>query len=276
MTVVNFVGPMLFVLDKKKLDRIYVPNAKELAPRDSNWPGLHADGSQARPHYAGILLLDKNNKPKAQREDLTGKTLGISDGTNGPTSFKLKLVPAIDEINAGNGVGLVLDPRPPYLAFEVQLTGGDMDRVESNLGWRIRDPFGKKHRFRKKQVLWYREFWTARKAPVSITIDGVQWMTLDADDNAYVYNAEKPFPSVGDLESGEYCKGLGTLYPDDDFKWLYGLTRPSNNSTLSDWANDQTDGELLAPFTRCESLLNTPFVSTCYAATWGGGETGGE
>ena len=272
MIEVHFVGPSLFVIEAGMLDTVLVPDAAPgRTPRDGR-PGEHADGSVARPHHAGVLLLRANGAEIARMEG--GKaSVRFDDGSGRGTPVQLEPVPALDEVNGSSATdGLMLDVIDRFLAFDVRLTGGAISAGKpSNVHWRIDDPRGIGHRFRHKRGLIVTERWRTNADRVSVIVNGATVHELRPGERAYVYNADRSTPTEADLDRPEQCPG-GVLV-DHDLKWLYSLTRPVDASmTLRDWAA-HTGGELVAPITECDRIdlvaTKTPQVSTCFAGTWG-------
>ena len=281
MIEVRIVGPCLFVIDQKKLAGVVVPNAfKGTIPRDGT-PGSHADGTVARVHYAGVLLLRPNGDVIDRYEGVLDEVV-FDDGSQTPTTVDLEAVPPLDVVNDGGGNDrLELDILPEYTAFTASFVGGEVGpKTKSNRKWAVNDPCGKNHRFRNKRTASRVSACRTRETDVVVSIDGSEVHALQNNERAYVYNADGRAPTERVLRRGEVCNG-GT-YPDHDYKWLYGVTRPADQSrTLKDWAN-RTGGKLLAPFTDCDPAQplrilarTTPLVSTCFGGTWGGGDDGG-
>ena len=278
MIEVQIVGPCLFVTNQGKLEDVVVPNAFSVAkPRDGTDATHHADGTAARVHYAGVLLLRPNGDVIDRYEGVLNEVM-FDDGDGNPPSVDLEAVPPLDEVNnAGGNNKLRLDILPEYTAFTATFLGGEIvPGTKSNRKWAVKDPHGKNHRFKNKRNATLVSAWRTQANQVVVWIDGRNVRTLRNGERAYVYNADARSPSECDLRRVE--NGTGGTYPDHDYKWLYSLTCPEvSGLSLQHWAS-LTGGELLAPFTDGEPLVaqrikpRTPLVSTCFGGTWGGGD----
>jgi len=281
MIEVQIVGPCLSVIDQGTLEGVVVPNAFSwTTPRDGT-AGHHADGTDARVHYAGVLLLRPNGDVIDRYEGLLN-TVVFDDGSQTRPSCDLEAVPPLDVVNnAGGNDRLELDVLPAHTAFTAYFVGGEIrPKIKSDRKWTVNDPHGKNHRFKNKRTATLVSAWRTRETEVVVSINGRVRHRLRHNERAFVYNVDELAPTESDLLRIEQCDG-GT-YPDHDYKWFYGLTRPADHSlTLREWAT-RTGGELLAPVTDCEPAVSlgilkkkTPLVSTCFGGTWGGGDDGG-
>lgn len=264
---VGFRGVMLFVKDGAQLERVVVPLAEGVTPRDGS-PGLHADGSPARVHRAGVVVFaDGSDDPQVVRRvqhlrDPGATTLTrvtLTDGSAQPTRFAVPGIGARLEkvVNGPRDIHLELLPdlQPPpsapdlvelneRVAAMVHTTGGRImpstftppfwDGPNAKQPWSFPREFNPAHTMRRLFfTFWYS--WRTERPTATLTVEkqGAAPDTIQLVDGqcAYVYNHDVLVPSLSELNDPD----SGDVPSDDpvdvDFRWTYQLLRPRHRQT---------------------------------------------
>lgn len=240
---VSFRGPMLFVTDdasgpelKDVVNRVVIP--------DSTAADKHADGTEAKPHSAGLLLIEPN-RPQVYIP-LGGRQVEIlADGEIGaPTVDEEFLgVPPIHEmVGASRGTPLQLKDRLDDGRTTVVFAGGAMSgemKIEKRM---------ELARYKTDAIPWpvtAMPVWKTNSSKATVRLSGGNYadevIQVGPETAIYLYNWDVPFPTAEMLRARvEPSKGV----VDDDFKWVYNLLEPVNR-TWKDWL--EGGAELPAP-----------------------------
>lgn len=260
---IDFRGVMLFQCvkaDGGPLDRILLPNGDT----DSSWPqeGKHPDGSNARTHFAGLVLerkgaLDVIHVPL---KDTTVEIV-VDGATDGPR-VNLSGLPKLRPATYGKGGGV----NPRLATALITVRGGRL------FGFPSLDPTKFKSKSFVNEPV---DFHGARleaetSAKIVIQKHNHEPLTLEINpgDEVAVYNYEDRYPSMDDLRHMGRCK-YNDVTRDDDFVWLYSL--------LDAW--NKNDYDHPAPMVICKTNPSPPpgkiivdattiTVFTCFPAVW--------
>jgi hypothetical protein len=251
---IDFRGVMLFRCSRADgtLEQILLPNAEE----DSSWPEnkKHPDGSDARIHYAGLVLEPKGSI-KAQFIPLkdTNVEVVFEEATSDP-SVSISGLPMLRPATYGKGI---VDPE--LAATRIWVKGGTLTS-HPPLPTKV-----KSKGFVNRPVNHHGARLTSNQT-ASVVVrnrsgDVLDSLTIKQGDKAAVYNYEVRYPSIHDLNYVGHCEPNEMLH-DPDFIWLYSLLR--------DWDKDVNDHP--APSVRCvggndyDAKVITVF--TCFPAVW--------
>ena len=261
---VSFRGPMLFVSDKASenelndvVDRVVIPDATSI--------GKHGDGSDAKPHVAGLLLIEKG-RPQVYIP-LGGRKVEISaDGENGlpkvnkdflgvppihqMTNPKASKTPPIKQRSA-------LNDDPTIITFNGGSMGGEM-KIEKKM---------ELTRHGDTPVPWVvtsMPFWQSGAARGTIKLSGGDYddetITLTPEVTVYIYNWDTAFPTDEILT---LTTDVTNMRSDEDFKWVYALLKPDGGKTWKQWLNGEP---LPTPRVADTAGAFTPPLSTCNSA----------
>lgn len=264
---VVFRGPMLFLSkDAKHVHEVIIP--------DSRKKGCHVDYTEAKPHWAGLIVEHAGEGD--YREDinqykrLTIRANGESGSPKKAQNFDKKV--SLDDMVHYQGVPdhLRLNLKPgTSKRTSVKLVGGtiDVDAVsESEVSLVIPKHKGKDIGTRK---LFTVTRWTSNgNGGGTYQLDDKPAEPIADGSTLYVYNWDVRNPLTGDLTdpvSDPQCE-----FADLDTKWVYSLFAPSTPMLWSQWLDA---GYLPVPHTanykpaRCGSTkeidIRSAETSTC-------------
>jgi len=256
------------------VDAVVLPHAGPGAIPREGTSGKHLDGSDARVHYPGLLIVDAIGNERKRIEPLRGQVLiSAQRGSGKPPVSNFAAVVGLDRVN-NNGSASDLELIPAFtdftrVAVAISFIGGKMDREKnSSLRWTVDPRFNPGHPH-KNQKLVLTQIWRSNK-PVTIQIVDPGGTTtteaLAADEDAYIYNFDTSMPDVLDLDDAEKCT-KGTALDDVDFNWLYQLVAPKVGTLTVRMGGLP----LPRPYSQCPRTgRRTPRTSTCFGGGWGG------
>jgi hypothetical protein len=231
---------------------------------------LHADGTRANPHFAGLLVPDGKPVHRSLQHKLV--TFSESGDVEIEKGFG-KLFPSLRAATDGETFSLRLhsDPKQQELrvATRIRLSGGKLEAVQPP-----RQPAFGMHTMlprpiRARPYSLYSKWTTpAEKVTISIaSFSGQQETEIElnkAHSVAHFYCYDRARPTVRQLTEDDFSK-LHGLVTDDDFKWLFQLMDRTDGSTT--WKKWLRGKKFPAPFTTVVSGDLTP-VFTCFQTFW--------
>jgi hypothetical protein len=297
---IEFRGVMLFHPSDDTVPEVLIPHAgRGATPNGSGSGGQHADGTDARRHFAGILVLRATGAVEHHEPDP-----GEDRARLGVVTVAESAADGCRKGSFANMVGLGRVVNTPVPDEQLELVANDDSMafwrraaavVRLNSGtiratgpsdffWRFDRDYNPGHGYARERFA-LGATWTSRTDAVTLDVDDRVGRTrtvlqLTAGDRAYVYNVDASRPDESQLEKTETCTGAVV---DHDFKWLYQLLTPRRAGLSFDgWRRGRP---LAAPITSCERapaatdqtpkaatqapVLNfAPEVSTCFPACW--------
>jgi hypothetical protein len=235
---VRFRGPMLFISENDAGDPANDVVDEVIIP-DSVASGKHPDGTYARSHFAGLLIVRSDGSRTIRL--LRGGTLTISDGVGatapGVDADFLRLVPLNEMVNPQGTAASNRVTRKPPGAMDTKITiqGGRMSGMEvGDVTMEVPRHLSSPMTPAKLPLIavWQSD---ATAGSVSGTDTNGQGFTeqIDPQLDVFIFNFDTADPTALDLE--QMGGGSEHLAQDNDFKWLYELLAPPPGQTWSGW-----------------------------------------
>lgn len=280
---VQFLGVMLYVGWGEELQRILMPNASST----SKWAKTvsaekleHPDGTQAHPHYAGVVVERGGDELTVDRRNLRRhRRLHIGPvGDHAPSPAWLT---SAQRVGVPDLSSHALKSSIPADAVQITFSGDPTaTRFAPHDKWGFSFNttsfplvYGLDVRFSQDEVA----IWLPGDPALNLVVrDG---------DNAIVYQYHKPLPTVASLRARNRpeCEPGKPTITDDDFKWLYSLfaSTPPYDAPIADCAGLPSPpspshggsghgdaGQHGGTAPSASSAPRLPFTSTCFGAMY--------
>lgn len=280
------------------LNEVLLPNGLIERPDGSSESWRHADCSDARKHYAGMIVVDRKRRPVGDRIKFRNAEVTLTTPSDDKTRFlqnPFAHLAHLDEIVNGNSSTNIkrrsfsspnTDPR--LAARFVSRAGTLIPRSRSAYRWRFTERYHPKHGHSGKRLALAPtlELDTV-SAQLSVAERGsTPPRLIDLQDGyqVVIYNYDEEEADFERLTRRE--KGSVPLC-DDDFKWLYQLLEEPQGGWKA-WiergvdeddpspkgfpAPDRPVPAMLTVVGRGPKAKRRPAaveVSTCFGSTWG-------
>jgi hypothetical protein len=259
---VLFRGPVLYLTRDDRAEGTLLPDAERVIADDKGNEGHHADGTPAKPHYAGLVIYsDKGHRTEVFRADLRKKIVTLVTDTNPTCQLAAEfgqIVPLDDMANAEMGAPMTLlsTGDTDYwtrVSTRVVFRGG---RLSPGLPSEALFEVAKLTAFQKPQPIPLAATWSSESTTAFIQTcnpdgSGFQQLRLDDGASAFVYNWDERIPNASDLTTLPKCVAGITAFEDSDVKWLYQLFNPPARD-FTTWLG--SGNPLPTPTTKCEEV----------------------
>jgi hypothetical protein len=292
MFTIHFRGVAVFASKGDKVTEVIFPNAETVdSPpegrrekvKDANGNVItevmfHADGTPAPRHFAGALIIGRNQVSTYRKLLHRRIEIGTGSGAQIKGALKKEIPPLYDVITHPDyKLSLPNEPGrrdPKRVATRIMLYTGDIHaEQQSNANWVINGGNAGGITTPERYFAGARLMIDSADPTLRIqvkTLEGVtipdEAIELNQDQREmYLYNFDAGVPSEGDLTNPEQHDPDYNV--DHDFKWVYQVLDRVAKPTWKDWLGG---GAFPCPVripTGGFSMMLIP-VSTCYETVW--------
>lgn len=260
MAQVFFSCPTMSIVQQNSVSELLLPDGTRKLSG-----GAHPDGTRAKPHYAGLLILESDASDQVLAQiDLNRHRVTISDGSGANcTRGKVDAIPDLSRMlnnGAPSAATVKLRPREQreaFLAASILLEGGSFEQIPpppDSPDCHLPTPFGQEPP--AAPISAYSVWNPDGTDKVTIELerfDGSAWakFSLTGDQAMFVYNFDVFHPKLEDFQPTSSLRcSPGKVLCDSDFKWMYQLLEAPDDDWAA-WLTLAKRSQLPAPEIRC-------------------------